>query len=109
MHFFLYFTHYEEAYLSSLLQQQLNAVRISHHASTMKWLQSAMHSVDISPLQGKALDVCFCFFFMVQIVARLHETGLRLTLRMRSSTLSWGNDRMAAIVRISRSDNEYLL
>lgn len=31
------------------------------------------------------------------------------TLRMRSSTLSWGNERMAAMVRMSRSDKEYLL
>lgn len=47
---------------------------------------------------------------MVLIVAGLLlVTNLRFTLRMRSSTLSWGNDRMAAMVRISRSDNEYLL
>lgn len=33
----------------------------------------------------------------------------RPTLRMRSSTLSCGNERMAAMVRMSRSDKEYLL
>lgn len=43
------------------------------------------------------------------ISLRLDRKMSRPTLRMRSSTLSCGNERMAAMVRMSRSDKEYLL
>lgn len=38
-------------YLCSLLQQQLHAVGISHHAGAVQRLQSAVHAVHIRALQ----------------------------------------------------------
>lgn len=39
------------SYLSSFFQQQLNAICISHHASTVQWFQRPMHTVDICSLE----------------------------------------------------------
>lgn len=47
--------------------------------------------------------------FRMWYTKQLSVSVTQLTLRIRSSTLSCGKERMAAMVRMSLSDNEYLL
>lgn len=96
-------------YLCSLFQQQLHTVSISNHARTVQGLECAMHPVNISSLSHAGDG-------SINTTAQRTSTYFKLqckiegpTLRIRSSTLSWGKERMAAMVRMSRSDKEYLL
>lgn len=97
------------AYLCPLLQQQLHTVGISDHTRTVQRLECAMHSVHISSLSHTGDTDVNTTDGRDIIYLKADWKMSRPTLRMRSSTLSCGNERMAAMVRMSRSDKEYLL
>lgn len=92
-------------YLCAFLQQELHTISIRHHTGTVQRLQRAMHPVHICSLSKEHI-----FIQNVIYTKQLSKALVtQLTLRIRSSTLSCGKERMAAMVRMSLSDNEYLL
>lgn len=98
------------AYLCTIVQQQLHAVSISNHACTVQRFQCPMHPVHISSLGPGGMRILTKSGWEKLNGIRCPQDNERKpTLRIRSSTLSWGNERMAAMVRMSRSDKEYLL